>query len=185
VGGRGKSANTYVTRDGLLHLAHKSQQLDGVSVLDEYDTDDEWCAVVEVYRKDMSHPFRFRGRYSKQGQNRQYGPEMAVKCAEVMALRRAFDVALPTVEEQWDRVGDVVALQEHHVPKEIPEEPRQRGTTQAQREMIKARLNAPESYGHRDPFRELYGHPDTMPEALLDEAWDWVRTNIEASTEPF
>jgi hypothetical protein len=45
---------------------------------------------------------------------------MAVKCAEVMALRRAFDVSLPTVEEQWDtvsgQVGSVEPLQEHHVP---------------------------------------------------------------------
>ena len=103
--GNKSGKSTYVTRDGLLHLAHQAHQLDGLAVIEEGDNDKEWWAVVEVYRKDMSHPFRYRGRYPKSGSNKQYGPEMAVKCAEVMALRRAFDVSLPTVEEQWDTVA--------------------------------------------------------------------------------
>jgi len=120
IGGKGQGKNTYVTRDGLLHLAHQSHQLDGIQVVDEGDNDNEWWAVVRVHRKDMSHPFQYKGRYAKSGTNKAYGPEMAVKCAEVMALRRAFDVSLPTVEEQWDtvsgQVGSVEPLQEHHVP---------------------------------------------------------------------
>ena len=127
--GTGGKKNTYVTRDGLLHLAHQSHQLDGIVVEEEGADGEEWWAIVKVHRKDMGHPFRYRGRYSKKGANAKFGPEMAVKCAEVMALRRAFDVSLPTVEEQWDtvsgQVGNVEPLQEHHVPaaKEIPPVP--------------------------------------------------------------
>jgi len=127
--GTGGKKNTYVTRDGLLHLAHQSHQLDGIVVEEEGADSEEWWAIVKVHRKDMGHPFKYRGRYSKKGANAKYGPEMAVKCAEVMALRRAFDVSLPTVEEQWDtvsgQVGSVEPLQEHHVAaaKEIPPPP--------------------------------------------------------------
>jgi len=83
----------YVTRDGYLHVAHRSGQLDGLEVIETGESPDEWFAVVAVYRKDMSRPFQYRGRYPKNGGNKKYGPEMAIKVAEVMALRRAFDVA--------------------------------------------------------------------------------------------
>lgn len=90
----------YITRDGYLHVAHNSGNLDGI-VLEETGSDpEEWWAVVAVYRKDMGHPFKYRGRYSKSGNNRLYGPEMAIKNAEAMCLRRAFDVAgLPAEDE--------------------------------------------------------------------------------------
>jgi len=56
-----------------------------------------------VWRKDMKRPFTYRGRYPKKGGNSQYGPEMAVKCAEVMALRRAFNVTgIAAADERWD-----------------------------------------------------------------------------------
>jgi hypothetical protein len=51
----------------------------------------------------MTRPFRYYGRYPEKGKNRDFGPEMATKVAEVMALRRAFDVSAPVVEERWDR----------------------------------------------------------------------------------
>lgn len=93
----------YITRDGLLHVAHRSGQLDGI-VLEEQGKDQgEWWATVAVYRKDMTHPFRYRGRYPINGGNKAYGPEMAIKCAESLALRRAFDVTgLPVQEEAHD-----------------------------------------------------------------------------------
>lgn len=91
----------YVTRDGLLHVAHMSGQLDGIVLEEQGETDTEWWAEVSVYRKDMRFPFKFRGRYSKQGGNKAYGPEMALKCAESLALRRAFDISgLPVLEER-------------------------------------------------------------------------------------
>jgi hypothetical protein len=94
----------YITRDGLLHVAHKSGQLDGI-VVDQEPTKDpdsgEWVARVSVYRKDMSHPFTYPGRYPASGSNRQYAQEMAMKAAEAHALRRAFSVTgLPAFEEQ-------------------------------------------------------------------------------------
>ena len=93
----------YVTRDGLLHVAHRSGQLDGIEVTDPVLDDRFWRARCSVYRKDMSHPFVYAGRYPAAGGNQKFAPEMAVKVAEVMALRRAFDISAPVIEERWDR----------------------------------------------------------------------------------
>lgn len=93
----------YVTRDGYLAIAHRSGVLDGVEVLEEGDSDDHWWARVAVHRKDMSRPFTYVGRYPHSGGNKGYGPEMAVKCAEVAALRRAFNVTgVGAADERWD-----------------------------------------------------------------------------------
>lgn len=92
----------YITRDGLLHVAHRSGQFDGMVVeQDPTLVDGEWVAKVTVYRKDMRHGFTYPGRYPVSGSNRQYAQEMALKAAEAHALRRAFDVTgLPTQDEQ-------------------------------------------------------------------------------------
>lgn len=97
-------SGVYITRDGLLHVAHRSEQLDGIVVEQDPTLDPErgeWVAKVSVYRKDMSHPFTFPGRYPANGANKQYAPEMALKAAEAHALRRAFDITgLPALDEQ-------------------------------------------------------------------------------------
>jgi hypothetical protein len=99
----------YITRDGYLHIAHHSQQLDGIEILDEGESDTHWWAKAAVYRKDMARPFSYRGRYPKGGGNKDYGPEMAIKTAEVMALRRAFNVTgAGAADERWDEPGNVV-----------------------------------------------------------------------------
>lgn len=94
----------YITRDGLLHVAHRSGQLDGIVVEQEPTLSEdgkEWVSRVSVYRKDMGHPFTFPGRYSSTGGNRDYAQEMSLKAAEAHALRRAFDVTgLPAIDEQ-------------------------------------------------------------------------------------
>jgi hypothetical protein len=92
----------YITRDGLLHVAHRSGQLDGIETTDAILADGFWRASCSVYRKDMSRPFTYSGRYPENGNNKKFAPEMAVKVAEVMALRRAFDVAAPAADERWD-----------------------------------------------------------------------------------
>lgn len=93
----------YITRDGLLHVAHTSKQLDGIETSEPTLSDDGfWRSTCSVYRKDMSRPFTYTGRYPKTGQNQKFAPEMAVKVGEVMSLRRAFDIAAPTFEERWD-----------------------------------------------------------------------------------
>jgi len=93
----------YVTRDALLHIAHRSGQFDGLEVTEPVLDGDYWRSTATVYRKDMSKPFVYPGRYPVKGGNARFAPEMAIKVAEVMALRRAFDVSAPIVEERWDR----------------------------------------------------------------------------------
>jgi hypothetical protein len=92
----------YVTRDGLLHVAHRSGHLDGIVVDQEPTLDgDQWVARVSVWRKDMGHAFTFPGRYPVKGGNAQYAPEMALKAAEAHALRRAFSVTgIAALDEQ-------------------------------------------------------------------------------------
>ena len=82
----------YVTRDGYLRVAHRSGQLDGILAVLEEETPTHWEATATVYRKDMSHPFKYTGRYPKAGTNKQYGREMAIVRAERTALSRAFPV---------------------------------------------------------------------------------------------
>lgn len=92
----------YITRDGLLHVAHRSGRLDGIELVEQGETPTHWTATVAVHVKGMSRPFAYPGRYPKDGPNKTYGPEMAVKTAEVMALRRAFDVTgIAAAEEAW------------------------------------------------------------------------------------
>lgn len=92
----------YITRDGYLTIAHRSGQLDGIEVVEQGDNDTHWTATVAVYRKDMGRPFTYVGRHPKRSGN-QYGPEMAVKTAEVQALRRAFEVTgVGAADEQWE-----------------------------------------------------------------------------------
>lgn len=109
----------YITRDGLLHVAHRSGKLDGIETTEPAIVDGFWRATASVYRKDMSHAFTYTGRYPTTGGNQKFAPEMAVKVAEVMALRRAFDVAAPTAEERWDA--------------DVPMEPAQPAPTLAER----------------------------------------------------
>jgi hypothetical protein len=116
----------YITRDGLLHVAHRSSQLDGITTSEPVIVDEFWRATASVYRKDMSHPFTYTGRYPTKGGNAKFAPEMAVKVAEVMALRRAFDVAAPTAEERWDA--------------DVPTEPAPPAPTLAERAAAKAAI---------------------------------------------
>jgi len=97
----------YITRDGLLWIAHRSGQLDGIEVTDPAivtlpGVGEFWRATCSVYRKDMHRPFTYQGRYPTRGGNQRFAPEMAIKVAEVMALRRAFNVSAPVLEERWD-----------------------------------------------------------------------------------
>ena len=106
--------SVYVTRDGYLAIAHKSGVFDGMEVLEQGADGTHYTARVAVYRKDMGRPFTFIGRYPKaQRMAKEYGPEMAVKVAEVQALRRAFNVTgVPAADEQW---ADDVEPRSQHV----------------------------------------------------------------------
>jgi hypothetical protein len=95
----------YITRDGYLHIAHRSGQLNGIRIdtMPTLSEDKrEWLCVATVYRKDMEHGFTFPGRYPVAGGNAAYAPEMAMKCAESHALRRAFNVTgLGSADERF------------------------------------------------------------------------------------
>lgn len=97
----------YITRDGLLHVAHRSGDFDGIETDPPVLGDDGYYrTIATVYRKSFGRPFKYPGRYPAKGRNAAYGEEMAIKVAEVMTLRRAFDVAAPVVEERWSE-GEV------------------------------------------------------------------------------
>ncbi len=105
----------YITRDGLLHVAHRSGKFDGIEVSLPVLDGDYWRATCTVWRTDMTHPFVYSGRYpAKGGNNQKYAPEMATKVAECMSLRRAFDVAAPVFEERWDS-DEVIEAEAHPV----------------------------------------------------------------------
>lgn len=95
----------YITRDGYLAVAHRSGMFDGIEVVDQGKDQTHWWAKVSVYRKDWGRPTTYIGRYPLNGSNKTHGPEMAIKCAEVMALRRAFNVTgAPAADEAWDAI---------------------------------------------------------------------------------
>ncbi len=101
----------YLTRDGLLHIAHRSGQLDGIEVTVPELEAGFWRASCTVWRKDMSRGFTYAGRYPEKGGNARFAPEMATKVAESMALRRAFDVSAPAADERWDVDPSPIAAQ--------------------------------------------------------------------------
>ena len=112
----------YITRDGLLHVAHRSGVLDGIEVTQPVLEGGFWRSTASVFRKDMARPFTYPGRYPEAGRNRAYGPEMAIKVGEVMALRRAFDVAAPVLEERWaDEVPPVEPTKKRSLAERVAE----------------------------------------------------------------
>lgn len=103
-----------ISRDALIHVAHRSGQFDGLEV-DEPRVEEnaangrkEWVTTARVWRKDMTHPFTATGRYPVDGGNVEYGPEMAVKRAQARALRLAF----PLIAEAGS--GRIVAEDEDY-----------------------------------------------------------------------
>ena len=94
----------YVTRDGLLDNAHRSGKFDGIEVRAEQDKAGKWLATATVWVKGMTHPVTYSAYQSEHENNespawRKAPRAMTVKCAEVMALKRAFNVSLGTAEE--------------------------------------------------------------------------------------
>ncbi len=112
------SGSVYVTRDGYLAIAHRSGVFDGMEVLEQGSDTTHFTARVAVYRKDMGRPFTFIGRYPKaQRMAKEYGPEMAVKVAEVQALRRAFNVTgVPAADERWDEQAQAERVEAKELP---------------------------------------------------------------------
>jgi hypothetical protein len=100
----------YITRDGMLEIAHRSGQLDGIVVEEQRESDNGYSATVSVYRKDMGWPFTYKGGCGAEEPNAKqgHGPEMALARAERRALRRAFNIPV------YGDTGD------EPLPEEIP-----------------------------------------------------------------
>lgn len=139
----------YVTRDALLWIAHRDGHLDGIEVTRPVVEDDFWYCEATVYRTDMSHPFKYGGRYPVKGQNQKFAPEMATKVAESMALRRAFNISAPTQDERWD--VDVSAS-EPEQPKSLAEKVAEKA--QAVQEPTEDITEAAEAIFTEDPIQD-------------------------------
>jgi len=114
--------NVYITHAGLLHIAHASNKLDGIVVEEEGEDKDSYYARVSVYRKDMSKPFTYSGEFrkSKVRSDGASGREMALKNAERSALRRAFDIGAPTMDDSGTDMDDVVPMGDIDLPPTKP-----------------------------------------------------------------
>ena len=175
------SGNAYVTRDGYLAVAHRSGQFDGMEVIDQGETKDHYTAKVAVYRKDMRHPFTFVGRFPKsKSMAKDYGPEMAVKVAEVQGLRRAFNVTgVGASDERWDDAAIEVDV--------LPAEP----------ELLQERISANEAAEITDvlnliedehkraaakqDFVAVFGKPTEVVTGMADRARDYAQGKLEES----
>jgi len=148
---RGGKARPYITRDGLLEIAHRSGQLDGITVDEQRrnSTGDGWTCFVTVWRRDMSHGFRFGAQckdteaQAKDG----HGPEMALARAERRALKRAFNVAAYIDDDEFDprEVGELGPVAdgsatESSTPPPVPT--KRRARTPRQLEQIRALMTA-------------------------------------------
>lgn len=90
-------AQIYASRDGLLAVAHRSGQFDGMeSGVRKDDAGNVVGAYCRIWRKDMSHPFDveiIRAEYDTKKSLWESKPAtMCVKVAEAHCLRRAFDI---------------------------------------------------------------------------------------------
>jgi len=159
----------YVTRDALLHIAHRSGQFDGIQTTTPEIVGDEWRCSATVWRKDMTHPFTYGGRYPVKGRNANFAPEMAIKVAESMALRRAFNVAAPVAEERWDV--------------ELPAEPPVRVTLAERAAAKAAEVASPPTVIEA---MEVLAMTDGTDEAPMDESSDSTPTvSVGLSLETF
>ena len=149
------SGNPYITRDGYLAIAHRSGVFDGMEVVEESEDESHFRAKVSVFRKDMGRPFTYTGRFPKAKQMaKDYGPEMAVKVAEVAALRRAFNVTgVGAADERWDDEADRT-LQTFEDPEPLADE----GTHAAIRSIV---ANLPEQV--REQFVGWYQDNELPP----------------------
>ena len=88
----------FAGRDGMLAIAHRSGQFDGMQSAVVYDSDKKpvmaWC---EVWRKDMTHSFKTEVPFSEYNTGfsvwKSNPSAMILKVAESVCLRKAFSVS--------------------------------------------------------------------------------------------
>lgn len=183
----------YITRDGLLHVAHRSNDFDGIEVTDpvlDAEPDSKgrryWRSRATVWRKSFGRPFVYPGRYPQLGGNEKYAEEMSIKVAEVMTLRRAFDVAAPTQEERWEDDEDLP--EQPAQPTSLAERVAQRAAEIAQvapdaEESSQSDASAPVVVTVTAPEPEPVREPKSSDELDEEEAEE-ARTGSSLTREP-
>lgn len=173
----------YISRDGLLWVAHRSGQFDGIEVTDPVLENGFWRSRCRVFRKDISRPIEYPGRYPASGGNARFAPEMAIKVAEVMALRRAFNVSAPAYEERWER-DDIATAAPTEAPKPIAQRIAERAAVTTRQPDTTPADASPE------PTAEPSGEDDTVEGAAVevaglsaDDLRSWLREHFVGITE--
>lgn len=172
--------SVYVTRDGLLHIAHASGAFNGIEVTMTQLAGGEWAATATVYRKDMSRPIRYTVfEYEHKPTNphqksawAKYPRAMLAKCAEVAALRRAFDVSLGAVEELgYDGVEPSSSIGAVTVITEVVD-----GDRQGRPGPAAAQLPAPARVAQAGVADAGQAEAGAIPEVLgWDAFWRWAK----------
>jgi hypothetical protein len=175
------SGNPYITRDGYLAIAHQSGRFDGMEVVDQGETATEWWAKVSVYRKDMARPFSYTGRYPKADAKHmaKFGPEMAIKVAEVAALRRAFNVTgVGASDERWDAPTDTIEVAV------VDEEQAHPAVVADLVERLNGIADPEQRRIDKQEFVARFGRPDDLPASQVDEATAWVDEVVAGPANP-
>lgn len=114
-----RPAAIFTGRDGFLHIAHKSNQFNGMETTPiRNDKGQLVAARCVVWRKDMTHPFTVEvplaeydlsvkpGQTGKPNNWNKMPETMLKKVAESQCLRRAFDISGIYSPEEMDEVQD-------------------------------------------------------------------------------
>jgi hypothetical protein len=87
-----------IRKNGLLHIAHRSGDLDGIEV-DLEEKTDRFVATARIWRKTKTRPFCFTDECMKN--ERVQSPRKRARTRAVRnALAEAFDVSVPVYEEE-------------------------------------------------------------------------------------
>lgn len=113
-------AQIYASRDGLIAIAHRSGQFDGMQSGTRKNEEGQEIGWCRIWRKDMSHPFEaeiLRSEYDLKRNLWLSKPQtMSVKVAEAHCLRRAFDICGVYTPDEMPEPEPA-----RHEPREVPD----------------------------------------------------------------
>lgn len=103
-------AQVYASRDGLIAIAHRSGQFDGMESGTKTNENGEMVGYCRIWRKDMSHPFYvevLRKEYDT-GKNlwETHPATMTEKVAQAHALKLAFDICGVYIPDEMGQDGE-------------------------------------------------------------------------------
>ena len=196
----------FVSRDGYNALAHRSGQFDGMhSTTTDDDKGFPVSATAEVWRKDMSHSFRFTAKMKEYQQRSpiwsRYPSAMLIKVAESMALKRAFSASgLVSIDEVEDpgidnRVHESVEAPPPPPPPAPPEKKKVAKIAQITRktlalQLVSRGLTDEAAAGHIARWQEIAGEKPSVherrkfAEAIESGDFDPIAGEIEIDDTP-